>query len=178
MAMMMMMMTDSWQKELTRFMMAWPWSFPFGSIQISCHSFSKLTFTLSCVPIQHVNTFPNREGHNQRELSVMKGDYLEVTSNHISIFFVFSPQLPNNHVTTMSISIKVLNSEKKWWKARNSEAEVNLLSSSDLRLFTNQHSDGHIFFFVQSQTFSSRLALYLTPSWKAWSTEMPPLIGR
>ena len=41
------------------------------------------------------NLMVAREGHNQRELSVMKGDYLEI-----------------------------LNNDKKWWKARNSEAEV------------------------------------------------------
>jgi len=45
-----------------------------------------------------------REGHNQRELSVMKGDYLEV-----------------------------LNSEKKWWKARNSEAEVGFVPYTILK---------------------------------------------
>jgi len=45
-----------------------------------------------------------REGHNQRELSVMKGDYLEV-----------------------------LNSEKKWWKARSSEAEVGFVPYTILK---------------------------------------------
>jgi len=45
-----------------------------------------------------------REGHNQRELSVMKGDYLEV-----------------------------LNNEKKWWKARNSEAEVGFVPYTILK---------------------------------------------
>jgi len=45
-----------------------------------------------------------REGHNQRELSVMKGDYLEI-----------------------------LNNDKKWWKARNSEAEVGFVPYTILK---------------------------------------------
>jgi len=45
-----------------------------------------------------------REGHNQRELNVMKGDYLEV-----------------------------LNNEKKWWKARNFDSEVGFVPYTILK---------------------------------------------
>ena len=64
-------------------------NFVFPVSILVCLSFSIFSQT------SNLNTFLNREGHNQRELSVMKGDYLEVTSDNTSILlWDFYPDMP------------------------------------------------------------------------------------